>query len=604
MIDWSLLEIEPTSNTNQIKKAYAKLLSKHHPEDDPEGYQKLREVYEKAIKYAKGAEKNPQHALKEESAYPYSVPEQTNSIEQPIVEVQKEKHWDELLHEVLNCIEKRMNVNDWKSLLTNDFIWNVDILSRFNQLVKNYILERPYLPYEIWEILDELLDWKNDEKLSYEKNIEEISQFDYYQTLKVKDINHELFFATRHEARNHYIQNDIREAYKKTTEAMSIYNKDVDLLKLRATICQHLLKWEEARDIYELIETIDPANITHQPEKIKVLYRLEKWDEVIKLAKEDTSKKNVKGVRILIAKAYIKSGLKKEAKGILDQMLAEDRNDIEALLLLEQLKEKRKNPFNFKTIFVIFLRNLLSIQLIALVVAIFVLQININNQVERYTGYGFVEWIKGGFQSKEVIIAESIDELLESKDGNGLVLVPFENVEHTGLYRVETIIDGKKEIRFIKEWQKENMVSDGIDEQIYVGLIDGYYIPFSHPYEYPENLKSFELLAEWQPYPDLGLYHLQTTFGLESNPGFSGFEQIFSDSEEEQMESILQEEVESNEYDYFPEDKYLVASNSHHPELLNQSLPLVVYIFLIVNSLLIILVLKNLFQKLRILLGR
>ncbi|WP_338752748.1 DUF1266 domain-containing protein [Bacillus sp. FJAT-52991] len=53
MTIWETLEIEPTDNISIIKKAYAKKLKIHHPEDDPEGYQCLREAYDSAIKKAK-----------------------------------------------------------------------------------------------------------------------------------------------------------------------------------------------------------------------------------------------------------------------------------------------------------------------------------------------------------------------------------------------------------------------------------------------------------------------------------------------------------------------------------------------------------------------
>ncbi|NRS18768.1 tetratricopeptide repeat protein [Brevibacillus sp. HB1.4B] len=56
---WRILDIDPTEDISTIKKAYAKKLKMHHPEDDPEGYQQLREAYDRAIKMAKQREKIP-----------------------------------------------------------------------------------------------------------------------------------------------------------------------------------------------------------------------------------------------------------------------------------------------------------------------------------------------------------------------------------------------------------------------------------------------------------------------------------------------------------------------------------------------------------------
>lgn len=50
---WQILEIEATQDEQVIRKAYRKLLPNYHPETDPEGFAKLREAYENALKLAK-----------------------------------------------------------------------------------------------------------------------------------------------------------------------------------------------------------------------------------------------------------------------------------------------------------------------------------------------------------------------------------------------------------------------------------------------------------------------------------------------------------------------------------------------------------------------
>jgi curved DNA-binding protein CbpA len=50
---WSVLEIKPTDDVGTIKKAYAKKLKLHYPEEDPVGHQTLRQAYDKALKLAK-----------------------------------------------------------------------------------------------------------------------------------------------------------------------------------------------------------------------------------------------------------------------------------------------------------------------------------------------------------------------------------------------------------------------------------------------------------------------------------------------------------------------------------------------------------------------
>ena len=51
---WDVLEIEATSSARAIKRAYARQLTKHHPEEDPEGFQLVQAAYERALLIARG----------------------------------------------------------------------------------------------------------------------------------------------------------------------------------------------------------------------------------------------------------------------------------------------------------------------------------------------------------------------------------------------------------------------------------------------------------------------------------------------------------------------------------------------------------------------
>jgi len=52
---WDILGIAPTTDVRLIRKAYAELSKKHHPEDDPEMWGRISEAYRVATSYAKSS---------------------------------------------------------------------------------------------------------------------------------------------------------------------------------------------------------------------------------------------------------------------------------------------------------------------------------------------------------------------------------------------------------------------------------------------------------------------------------------------------------------------------------------------------------------------
>ena len=53
---WKLLELEPTKDVSEIRRAYAQKARTCHPEEDPAGFLALRQAYQAALDYAEGTE--------------------------------------------------------------------------------------------------------------------------------------------------------------------------------------------------------------------------------------------------------------------------------------------------------------------------------------------------------------------------------------------------------------------------------------------------------------------------------------------------------------------------------------------------------------------
>ncbi|WP_010196599.1 J domain-containing protein, partial [Pseudomonas amygdali] len=49
---WSILGLDAPSDIRSIKRRYAVLLKQNRPDEDPAGFQRLRDAYEQALSWA------------------------------------------------------------------------------------------------------------------------------------------------------------------------------------------------------------------------------------------------------------------------------------------------------------------------------------------------------------------------------------------------------------------------------------------------------------------------------------------------------------------------------------------------------------------------
>lgn len=126
-----ILEIEETRDEDAIKMAYRLLLKKTNPEDDPEGFKRLREAYEVAMAWARQAEAEACETEKSE------------------VDL-----WIDQVDQVYTDITRRRDVECWKRLLADPVCEGLDTsLDAKNQLMI-YLASHIYLPHDVWQMLD------------------------------------------------------------------------------------------------------------------------------------------------------------------------------------------------------------------------------------------------------------------------------------------------------------------------------------------------------------------------------------------------------------------------------------------------------------------
>ncbi|OPX43361.1 tetratricopeptide repeat protein [Ruminiclostridium hungatei] len=172
---WEVLEIDYTEDVGTIKKAYARKLKLCHPEDDADGYQKLREAYDLAIKNAKNAVKiqdSPDSVRNNESPYNMhmlqyaadsgvygSFPASGINVND-IISGTFENRLKGLMSQLGKIYEnfsERININSWVQVLNHEAMWDLENKQLVFIEFVTFLSTHRCLPGEAWALLDDAL---------------------------------------------------------------------------------------------------------------------------------------------------------------------------------------------------------------------------------------------------------------------------------------------------------------------------------------------------------------------------------------------------------------------------------------------------------------
>lgn len=129
---FQVLGIQETTDQRAIKKAYAVLARKYHPEEDPEEFKRIHQAYEEALEYAKSGKSIPyeQTVFQQEMFEPENVEEKRieHEPEQPAAKQFEEVYesWEDIEEETLQyekvyeTWESKEKKTSWKQELYDE----------------------------------------------------------------------------------------------------------------------------------------------------------------------------------------------------------------------------------------------------------------------------------------------------------------------------------------------------------------------------------------------------------------------------------------------------------------------------------------------------
>lgn len=282
---WSLLGIQPTEDAMLIKRAYMARLKFHHPEEDPEGFQKLRVAYDAALKEAKNKQReahahtadNADHTgvfeeWTEDSFYGRDLPDMQE--ENSSKNISAALAYEFLLRaaDLYDDIQTRVDVNCWRTLLEDEKFAGIETRQQLQFEVLRQFAERAWAPGPVWRLLDETFAWSGMEielqELFPRAYVDYVMmqleglwdlRYDYVKDIMISQDELEQFLAARSNAQICLVQGNMESAEHWLREAAQIVPEDPDLNRMIGELGLQNKNWEKAFKAYKRMEVSGDA---------------------------------------------------------------------------------------------------------------------------------------------------------------------------------------------------------------------------------------------------------------------------------------------------------------------------------------------------------
>lgn len=185
---FNILQIDITKDENAIKMAYRERLKVTNPEDNPEGFKRLRAAFEAACNYARTADEEPEE---EEDNTPSGL-------------------WVQEAARIYSSISKRRDVEAWKKLFENELFLSLEGEELCRKKLLVFMMDNYFFPTEVWKLLDEKLNIVNDYVQLREMFPENYINYIVAKCQRGEDVDFEHFEGPDEGAYDTFIQNYLR----------------------------------------------------------------------------------------------------------------------------------------------------------------------------------------------------------------------------------------------------------------------------------------------------------------------------------------------------------------------------------------------------------
>ncbi|MCQ4085264.1 J domain-containing protein [Saccharibacillus sp. JS10] len=287
---WATLGIEPTSEIKAIKRAYARRLKEHHPEEDPENFQLVRSAYEAALEEAK--------LLQQGESVPLLNQDELEQLRDPAPaaatpgEESPIRIFLQRCEELYADITSRVDPEEWQSLLDDELFWPIETRERIGDALFGFLLKHPFVPQQVLHQLDRHFEWMiRERKLaeSYDQAqitlfMERFSTFwelRYDRLWTDEPYDYDAFLQFREQAHYALAVDDLELAEKALKGAALLHNREPDCLRLIAVFYMRKNQLESALQVLQEWIEDEPEEPEALLMRAEAQFRSQRWEQAL-----------------------------------------------------------------------------------------------------------------------------------------------------------------------------------------------------------------------------------------------------------------------------------------------------------------------------------